>query len=44
MVAGIGDSKVASAKVKSFLSSNATILLLKKTHDQKFSAILELSE
>ena len=43
-VTGIDDSKVASAKAKSFPSSNATILLLKKTHDQEFPAILEPPE
>ena len=33
-----------SIKVKSFLSSNVTILLLKKIYDQKFLAIFEVSK
>ena len=31
----------SSSKIKSFLSSNTTILLLKKTHDWEFLVIFE---
>ena len=34
-------SSKTSSKAKSFSSSDTTVLLLKKTHDQKFWAIFE---